>query len=100
MLANREMTIRSVSFHLPRAKSSEERASNSKQRRVLLAPEKRDQMTVSKTLQEPSKRETIAERTSAAATEIIDKQTSARLEKTARLRKARLKQEQALEIPS
>jgi len=52
-------------------------------------------MTAQKSLQEPSKRESIAERTSAAATEIIEKETSKRLEKTARLREARLKQEQA-----
>lgn len=54
-------------------------------------------MTVPKSLQEPSKRETIAERTSAAAIEIIDKETSQRQKKTARLREARLKQEQARE---
>ena len=52
-------------------------------------------MTAQKSLQEPSKRESIAERTSAAATEIIDKETSKRQEKTARLREARLKHEQA-----
>jgi len=52
-------------------------------------------MTVRKSPQEPSKRETIAERTSAAATEIIGKETSQRLQKTARLRAARLSQEQA-----
>ncbi|MFD2741632.1 hypothetical protein ACFSUD_18890 [Sulfitobacter aestuarii] len=52
-------------------------------------------MTVPKPLQEPTKRETIAERTTAAAIEIIDKETSQRLEKTARLRAARLTQDQA-----
>ena len=53
-------------------------------------------MTVRKSPEEPSKRETIAEQTSAAATEIIGKETSQRLEKTARLRAARLSQEQAI----
>tara|TARA_R110002049_G_scaffold295840_1_gene483515 strand:+ start:13814 stop:13999 length:186 start_codon:yes stop_codon:yes gene_type:complete len=52
-------------------------------------------MTAPKPLREPSKRETIAERTSAAAIKIIHKETSLRLEKSARLRQARLKQEQA-----
>ena len=51
-------------------------------------------MAASKSPQQPSKREALAERTTLAATEIIDKETKERLEKTERLRAARLKQEQ------
>jgi hypothetical protein len=51
-------------------------------------------MAASKSSQQPSKREALAERTTVAATEIIDTETQERLEKTERLRAARLKQEQ------
>lgn len=51
-------------------------------------------MAASKSHQQPSKREALAERTTIAAMEIIDKETKERLEKTDRLRAARQKQEQ------
>ena len=50
-------------------------------------------MTAKKSVPGPSKAETRADQTHAAATEIIDRETSARLEKTERLRAARLERE-------
>jgi len=51
-------------------------------------------MTSKNSVYTPSKMETKAERTTAAATEIIDAENSLREAKSARLRQARLAQEQ------
>ena len=50
-------------------------------------------MTAKKSVPGPSKAESRADQTHAAATEIIDRETSAREEKTQRLRAARLERE-------
>lgn len=64
-------------------------------RKARSAPKERDLMSAKKSTQELSKRETLAERTTVAATEFIEQENSQRLAKTARLRAARLTQERA-----
>jgi hypothetical protein len=59
-----------------------------------MLPNEGDQMTAKNTVKGPSKLETRADQTTAAATEIIEKEISLRAEKTGRLRAARLKREQ------
>ena len=56
-------------------------------------------MSSKKSVPGPSKSETRAEQTTAIATEIIDRETSARTAKTERLRAARLQRDADLKKP-